>query len=301
MRRPFYLLVIAVCLPFCNAANYSPASLAGELRRLESALNDPANARTLTLPSAWDVSTPERTYAISTEPLRALLGKGDKNIRQAQAFLEMLAQQLEGFDRSPPASASARAKLDRILGRSEFVQTPPSPLELLREQIIAWIQEMLRKVFGAAAAHPVISEIVFWVVVAACVGFLAVWLLGLWSRGGIASLSQPPNLPRHLRTWQEWLAEAHRAAAAGDWRAAIHAVYWSGVSRLQQSGVLPEDGTHTPREYLRLYAAGASQNREALAALTAALERFWYAGRTSGADDFRESLVRLEALGCRAD
>jgi hypothetical protein len=301
MRRPFYLLVIAVSLPFGRAASYSPESLAGELRRLESALNDPANARALTLPAAWDVSTADRDYAISTEPLRSLLAKGDRNIPQAQAGLDMLARQLENGDAPPRASGSARAQLKRILGRAEFVQTPPSPLELLREQIIQWIQELVRRIFGAAAAHPVISELLFWVVVAACVGFLAVWFFGWWNSGRLPALPQPPEAPRHLLSWQQWLAEAHRAAAAGDWRAAIHAAYWAAVARLQLSGALPEDGTHTPREYLRLYAADASQSREALAALTAALERFWYAGRAVSAGDFRESLIRLEALGCKAD
>jgi hypothetical protein len=98
-----------------------------------------------------------------------------------------------------------------------------------------------------------------------------------------------------VRTEEEWLAAAHRAAAEGDWRQAIHNAYWAAITRLQRSGALPEDRTRTPREYLRLFSG-----REPLAALTSGLERFWYARRIARPEDFRESLNHLETLGCKA-
>lgn len=313
MRRLlFHLAAVAVGTTLAVAqlrAPYSPRSLAAELRGLQSVLGDRSGAQARALPSAWDVETPERRYSISTEPLRTLLeaarrDKSDSSIRQAKAWLGMLAQQLEGFETAARvSSAGARARLDRILAGHEFAGAgPPSPLELLRRRIAGWIQKVLQRIFGAMAEHPTTSEFLFWVLAAGCVGFLAVWLLRWWTRDrGIPPLPRPDRTQTTVLTSEEWLAAAHRAAAEGDWREAIHNTYWAAISRLQQSGALPEDLTHTPREYLRLVRAGedAGETARATAALTSGLERFWYARRAARAEDFCESLNHLEALGCQ--
>src|ERR1035441_9342535 len=57
------------------------------------------------------------------------------------------------------------------------------------------------------------------------------------------------------RDWQLWLADARRAAAAGQWREAIHFVYWAAISRLESKRLWPADRARTPREYLSLVAA----------------------------------------------
>jgi hypothetical protein len=318
MRRlVFCLAAVAVGTTLALAqprAPYSPASLAAELRGLQSVLGDRSGPQARALPAAWEVETPERRYSISTEPLRKLLeaaraDKSDSNIRQAKAWLGMLAQQLEGFDAAAPvSSAGARAKLSRILARREFAGAgPPSPLEQLRQRIAAWIQRLLARIFSVIAAHPTTSEFLFWVLAAACVGFLAVWLLRWWTRDrGIPPLARPDHTQAMPPTSEEWLAAAHRAAEAGDWREAIHNAYWAAICRLQQSGALPADHTHTPREYLRLVGAVEDKGETAraigpLAALTSGLERFWYARRAARAEDFRESINHLEALGCQVN
>jgi hypothetical protein len=320
-RVLFYLGAVAIWIPLAGAQPatrpeepYSPASLAAELRGLQSALDHGSDPQSLVFPAAWQVETSERHFSISTEPLRTLLetirkdpSRRESGIRQAQAWLDMLAQQLEGFETPAPAPpAASRAKLDKILAHPEFVVAvrPPTPLEVLRQRIIAWFQELLRRIFGAMAEHATTSEILFWIVVAACVGFLAVWLIRWWTRDRrIPGLPRPPSAETPVRTEQEWLAAAHRAAQEGDWRQAIHNAYWAAVSRLQRCGALPEDLTRTPREYLRLFAGrpAPDPSREPLAALTSGLERFWYARRTARLEDFRESLIHLETLGCKVE
>jgi hypothetical protein len=101
-------------------------------------------------------------------------------------------------------------------------------------------------------------------------------------------------------TWQTWVVAAREAADRGDRRAAIRCAYWAAVVRLQDLRLLPQDLTRTPREYLGLIPRH-DDTQPSLAALTSALERFWYAGRAANADDFRESVNHLEALGCRLD
>jgi hypothetical protein len=279
------------------AQPYTPASLASELRRLQGAASSgPLKADRL--PAAWEVQTPQRRYSVSSEPLRKALSAG--NVEQAQKWLDMVAQQLEGYQAAPAASR-ARAKLDRILARREFGgSAQPSAVEMLRRRMVAWFVELLRRLFGALGEHTTTLAVLFWMLVAACVGFLALMLIRWWTRDGpIASLPAPNRTDVPVRTWQEWLAAARQAAEEGDWRQAIHCAYWSAI-RLQDSGALPADLTHTPREFLRLM-SDQPASREPLAALTSGLERFWYAQRAAGAEDFRESLTHLETLGCKVE
>ena len=101
---------------------------------------------------------------------------------------------------------------------------------------------------------------------------------------------------------------AREAAARKDFREAVHSAYWSGISRLEDTGVVPKDRTKTPREYLRLVAAASEHElaqrpiyRAPLEELTKRLERIWYANRGAGPEDFVETLKQLEAMGCQLE
>jgi hypothetical protein len=97
-----------------------------------------------------------------------------------------------------------------------------------------------------------------------------------------------------------FVKRGEEARERGDIRTAIHCAYWAGVVRLQDMQLLPRDLTRTPREYLSLLPIHEVSHAP-LAALTAALERFWYAARPASPADLRESLDHMEALGCRLD
>jgi hypothetical protein len=90
------------------------------------------------------------------------------------------------------------------------------------------------------------------------------------------------------RDWQLWLEDAHRAAAAGHWREAIHFVYWASISRLESRRVWPADRARTPREYLALVAPD-DPRKAGLAELTGSFERTWYGGRSAGERDYRNA------------
>jgi hypothetical protein len=288
-----------------------PASLAAELRALQAALSGQIDSHMVgALPPAWEVETPERRYSISTSPLRSILASGrESDSQEARLWLDQLATQLEGVGAEPSRStASERAKLDRILARSEFGGArPPSALGRLRDRVRAWILDLLNEIFEFAASHPAGSQILFWSVLTGAVGFLALWLVRLWSRDPQLLKLPSPNLSvNESRTWDEWLAAARRAAEQGDSRQAIHCAYWAGIMRLQDAGALPADRSRTPREYLGLLTLSENQDaagspREPLSALTRELERFWYARRPAGNEDFRESLRHLAALGCNLE
>jgi hypothetical protein len=302
MKPLLFCLALAILAPrYANSAPPDPQALAAQLRQIQSDLDSKGAPAVLAgLPSTWDVATPGRPYSISTEPLRSLLVSGE--IREAKAWLDQVAQQLESFAKAPSeAVPNARGTLDRILARPEFAGVrPPSAWDLFRERVVAWIASLIQKLFGFAAQHPTGGQVLFWVLVIAAVGLLAAWLIRIWTRRD-PMLSLPRvNPAERSRSWEAWVRAAREAANQGNLREAIRCTYWAAVARLQENHVLPEDLTHTPREYLRLISA-PQPFLQPLTALTAGLERFWYGGQAAELDDFQASLKQLEALGCKLD
>jgi hypothetical protein len=286
---------------------FDPASLAAELRRTEIAVANGRDAEVLAaLPATWEVTAPESRYSISTEPLRVLLtpdpSQRNLSLELAGSWLDQLAQNLEAYSAGGANFPSdARAKLDRILARSEFAGVrPPNAWERFQESVRAWIRRMLEKIFAISRAHPTGSEILFWLAMAAAVGFVGVSLLRLWGRDSALALTAVALGPLPERSSQQWLKAARAAADSGDLRLAIRCAYWAGISHLQSAALVSKDFTLTPREQLR----GADPNAVyfgPLSALTTALERFWYARRNAAADDFLASLQQVEKLGCPLD
>ncbi len=97
------------------------------------------------------------------------------------------------------------------------------------------------------------------------------------------------------RDWQLYLEDAHGAAAAGEWRQALHFVYWAAISRLESKRLWPADRARTPREYLALVAVD-DPRRAGLASLTGSFERTWYGGRAAGEGDYRQAEELATAL-----
>ncbi len=292
--RSFYcaalVLAMAGALP-ALAETYSTAGLSAELRGLETQAR---RGRAIDIPPAWEIDSPQGTFSISTQPLKELLAA--RRGADAAEWLEHLAHELDQSAGGTPAG-EARGRLEEILKQREFAaMRPPSVWQLLWERILGWIGELLDRLFRVISRHPTTSQVLFWTLIGGAGCMLLLWVARLGQRERTA-LNIVGSAPVRPRAWAEWLQAARLAAEQGDLRQAIHCSYWAGVTRLQETGVLTADSTHTPREYLRL-AEGTAPATE-LAALTSGLERFWYAGRRATQDDFRASLKQLEALGCR--
>jgi hypothetical protein len=274
-----------------------PGSLAAELHRLEKAVGEGRGPQIVfSLPASWVVEASGRRYSISTVPLRKMIASPS----QTQLWLDQLARELESFPAARDTATSARAQLDRILARREFAPVrPPTLWERLTQRIIDWISGIIRRIVAYARQHPTSGTILFWLAAAVAVGFLGFWLLRLWNGKRGVPLSQPE--PATLGwTWQQWVFSAREAREQGDMRRAIHCAYWASVVRLQELQLLPRDFARTPREYLGLV-PDYEISHAPLAALTSAMERFWYAARPASPADLHESLANMESLGCRLD
>jgi hypothetical protein len=108
-----------------------------------------------------------------------------------------------------------------------------------------------------------------------------------------------PGAPS-AREWQSWLADAKAGAAKGEWRDAIHFVYWAAIARLEAGRMWPADRARTPREYLGLV-PGADARKPALTALTKSFERTWSGGRAAESGDFQSAIELAASLGVKAE
>ena len=313
-----------------SPAPEDPIAFAADLRALEAKLlgaNGMANevlALRSRLPPAWTVETRERRYEISSEPLRDLLDRAGRDdthrkeiLEQAGMWAENAATQAEAYvageavSTSTSSSSTARTQLEQILKRREFSPAgPPSAMDQLRQKIGQWVLRMFEKLFGSIARHPMGSELLFWLIIFGVVCWLVTMLVRFWTGRGRNIALQPIGTIAAHRSWQEWIRGSQDAAARGEFREAIHLLYWAGITRLEDLSILTVDHTRTPREQLRLLsnpaksgalvaASATPAQRTPMVGLTTQLERVWYGRRPASAEDFRECLQHVEDLGCR--
>ena len=301
---------------------YDAAGFAAELRRLgatiEKGRGEPKDIEAIkkALPPSWKIDTPEAHYEFSSEPLRALLECNDcdaaarkSRLAQAKSWANAIAFQVKEYAASDASGApDPHAKLEQILKRREFAAVrPPSQWDLLCERINAWIMRMLNRLFENIGRHPLGAKLLFWLILFAVVGWLAMMLVRFWlGRARLEELRSVGEVA-FARSWQEWIRAAREAAARGDFREAVHSVYWAGIAHLEDDGTISRDRTRTPREHLQLVseavaaAALTPQNvrqRDSLAALTSLFERVWYGRSHADARDFETSMQQAEGLGC---
>jgi hypothetical protein len=291
---------------------YDLASFSAELGLLSKTLAGKPSDNQLvemrdSLPKHWVVATPDGNYTIDTQPLRNQLA--GLSAASAKRWIDNLALEIKKPEvEDTPETASARSALDAILNRKEFADVgPPSAIDLWRARLAGWFERLMFLLFSAMGRHPIAGEIFFWMLLLTGVMAIAVVLFGfLADRDRVHAL--PPSSPVGVSgSWQEWLFAAREAAKREDFREAVHCAYWAGIVRLDDTGVVPSDRSKTPREYLRLASRNASTviapatQGKSLAELTSGLERVWYAKGEARAQDFRDSLRHLEALGCPLD
>ena len=199
-----------------------------------------------------------------------------------QAAANRLAYDLAQASRAVPTEAAntqERAIMQEVLAGRDFRELEqPSARDTVMEKVGAWLNHLIESVTRLRARSAWIGRLLVWgFVLALCVG-LVVFLLQLerrWRVRLVPEGREAASSAASARNWQLWLDDARRAAAAGNWREAIHFVYWAAISRLESRRLWPADRARTPREYLALVAP-EDPRRTGLAALTGSFERIWY-------------------------
>ena len=238
--------------------------------------------------------------------LRNLLEDGNDPTHRLRAELlpragQRLAEQDAELDATPKATALAeteRAARDHVLARKEFRTTTEYSLS---ERVGAWISQQLAKLFGGLSSvgrmAPWLGTALQWGTLILAAALMMLWVyraldrqrIALGKLGGDAARAEADA---ESRAWAE-LARTH--AANGEWRDAVHCLYWASIVALEDRRTLRRSGTRTPREALQLIDP-ASHLREPLRAQTGAFERIWYGLQPAGEADYNDALQLYRTL-----
>jgi hypothetical protein len=231
----------------------------------------------------------------------------DQLLADARTRLQKDEKQAASPDETASNYTTQRQTLNGILSQRAYkTASEVSASERFRE----WLYNQLDKFLASLIRFGARSPWIVWTLRALllagiCVGL--VWAFVRIERGSrvklIPDVELAPGAPS-AREWQLWLADAQAVAAKGEWRDAIHFVYWAAIGRLESnvgSGRLwPADRARTPREYLGLV-PGADARKPALTALTRSFESTWYGGRAAESGDFQSAMELAARLGVKAE
>jgi len=223
----------------------------------------------------------------------------DAQLAQAEQRLDADLKQVGGAAAQAADRAREHKSITSILAERAYRGVSRSSAW---ERFQEWLENELANFFGRLALFGARSP---WIaralggllLVSLCVGL--VWALVRIERRARVHLSpdvQPVPYAPSARDWQLWFADAQQMAARGEWREAIHLLYWAAISRLESKRMWPADRARTPREYLQLLPAGDAR-RDNLIALTRSFEWTWYGGREAGAPEFDAALKMAAGLG----
>lgn len=198
-----------------------------------------------------------------------------------------------------PAHPQERDAMKQVLAGREFRNLQQAPEgDTVMERFGNWLNHVFAGFGKVRARSAWVGRALVWGFFLAVAVVLAWGLVRMERRWRVRLVplgDGPAPEAASARDWQLWLADARKAAAAGDWRAAIHFVYWASISRLESTRLWPADRARTPREYLALVAP-EDPRMAGLASLTGAFERTWYGGREAGEEDYRRAEQLSSAL-----
>ncbi|MGA3373680.1 MAG: DUF4129 domain-containing protein [Terracidiphilus sp.] len=234
--------------------------------------------------------------APAEEPTRPPKPTTSELLKAAGARLAQDIAQADGMAAGAPAAAAdhtrERATMKEVLAGRDFRNLEaPTARDSALEKLGAWLNRLFESLGKLQAGAAWVGRAIVWgFYLAVCVGL--VWgLMQLERRWRIRLVPEsegPAAGAASARDWQLWLKDSRRAAAAGQWREAIHFVYWAAISRLEARRLWPADRARTPREYLALVAP-EDPRRAGLARLTGSFERVWYGGRAAGESDYQKA------------
>jgi hypothetical protein len=239
-----------------------------------------------------DADEPEAKQAPPEESARPLQPTTTELLKNAEARLGQEISRIGAQTAAAPAHDHARDEMKQVLAGRDFRNLEEVSA---RDTVLEKVGNWLNKVFESAAKFTPRSAwvgraIVWGFVLAVCVGL--VWRLMQLERRWRIRLSPEKDGPAagaaSAREWQLWLEDARKAAAVGQWREAIHFVYWAAISRLESRRLWPADKARTPREYLALVSA-EDPRKAGLATLTGSFERIWYGGRAAAESDYKKA------------
>jgi hypothetical protein len=237
-------------------------------------------------PAANKTPTSKPEGLNQTEPVASQL------LKDAKVRLESDLAQSGEPEPTVADHARERATMEQVLAGPDFRSMKQATVrDSVLEKLDKWLNQIFESASNLRARSAWVGRALVWgFILAICVA-LVYSLLRLERRWRVKlTPEEDPLAPgaASARDWQLWLDDARRCAALGQWREAIHFVYWAAISRLESRRLWPADRARTPREYLALVAA-EDPRKPGLSQLTSTFERFWYGGRAAAESDYQNA------------
>lgn len=193
--------------------------------------------------------------------------------------------------------AEARRAADAILGHPEFATVHQESLwARIWAHVARWLDRIFNHVADFGERSPWIGPLIEWGLIGIALVGLTLWAMRVMRRQRLAVRMEGA---RQVEAWEEaarnWRALAEEQAARGDWREAVHCLYWASISLLEARRFWTANRSRTPREYVRLLEAG-SERWKLLSAQTQGFEYVWYGLNRAAQSDYERALKWHESL-----
>jgi hypothetical protein len=235
----------------------------------------------------------------SWENVRPIPPSTTQLLKDAQTRLTGDLKQADAAAAPLPDHSQERAVMKQVLAGRDFRNLETTtPKDSTMEKVGNWFNRVIDRLTRASARAPWLGMLLeggFFLAVGVGLVWLLLQLERRWRVRLVPEDRGPAPGAASAIHWQLWLEDARRAAAAGQWREAIHFLYWAAISRLESKRLWPADRARTPREYLALVAP-EDPRQPGLASLTGSFERVWYGGRDAAESDYQRAEQIATAL-----
>ena len=219
-------------------------------------------------------------------------------LRESVARLSRMDDELGAGDGARKEFEQARTVADSVLAQPEFQRKAATTWwDRVTGVFYSWLGRLLSGIARAGAAAPWLGPVVIWTLcISAAAGLVFFVLRNLQRQRLRISLAGSAMANTAWdREATDWAKQAEAFASDGEWREAVHCLYWAAIVSLESRKAWRHNPTRTPREYLRLLKAGSAQQR-GLRGLTRIFERVWYGLREGRAEEYAEARGLYEAL-----
>jgi hypothetical protein len=217
-------------------------------------------------------------------------------MREAGARLEGMARESGGA--ADGGFAQARAVANGVLAQPQFQGAVGLTWwDRAKMKFLEWLQRLFEGVAQVGVAAPWLGTVLEWVFFVGAGAGLLFFLLRNVARQRLRVKLEGEGVK--ASAWEseadDWAKSAAACAAAGEWREAVHCLYWAAIVLLESRRAWRHDPTRTPREYVRLLKPGSGQ-QEGLRKLTQIFERVWYGLRDADERQYAEARALYERL-----
>ncbi|HEX4005088.1 MAG TPA: DUF4129 domain-containing protein [Acidobacteriaceae bacterium] len=211
-------------------------------------------------------------------------------MRGAEAHLEADLADTQAAP-SPANFGQARRSADAILAGREFQTSQEvSPWQKILALVYARVERLLDHVSAFGARSPWIGPLIEGLLVAVAFALLLAWAFRTVRRQRRSVQIEAARMVEYTdERIRNWTRDAEACATRGEFRDAIHCLYWASIAALEGRRLWQPDRARTPREYLRFLDPGAAIS-PLLRRQTASFETIWYGLRPAQQLDYDHAL-----------